>query len=54
MSGKGRTQCSYFDELDEILGTRAASEPSLVLQTIPSGAGREQNGNRTHLIVVII
>ena len=50
MSGKGRKQC-YFDELDEILGTRAASEPPLVLQTIPSGAGREQNGNRTHILL---
>ena len=51
MSGKGRKQCSYFDELDEILGTRAASEPPIVLQTIPSGAGREQNGNRTHILL---
>ena len=44
MSGKGSKNCSYFDKLDEILGTRAASEPPLVLQTTSSGAGPEQNG----------
>ena len=40
MSGKDRKHCSFYRELNEILGTRAASEPPLILQTNPSAAGK--------------
>ena len=33
MSGKQRTTCPYFEELDAILGTRAASSPAILLES---------------------
>ena len=33
MSGKGRSSCPYYDELDAILGTRAASQPVALLES---------------------
>ena len=30
-SGSGRTTCPFYDEIDNILGTRAASSPSILL-----------------------
>ena len=30
-SGSGRTTCPFYDEIDSILGTRAASSPPLLL-----------------------
>ena len=31
MSGRGRKSCPFYEEIDAILGTRAASEPPVVL-----------------------
>ena len=33
VSGKQRTTCPYFEELDAILGTRAASSPAILLES---------------------
>ena len=38
VTGQGRTTCPFYNELDAILGTRAASRPHIVLDT-SSGAG---------------
>ena len=32
-SGSGRSGCPYFEELDAILGSRAASQPPLLLDS---------------------
>ena len=39
MSRNGRSTCPFYDELDAILGTRAASSPPVVLESGGSGAG---------------
>lgn len=39
MSGKGRKSFDFYDDIDEILGTRAASSPSILLE---SGANAEE------------
>ena len=38
-TGEGRTTCPLYDELDAILGHRAASSPPVVLDTgsVPEG-----------------
>ena len=33
MSGQGRNSCPFFDEIDTVLGTRAASQPPILLQS---------------------
>ena len=33
-SGKGRKVCKFFDELDAILGTRPATQPPVVVQSL--------------------
>ena len=33
MSGQGRNSCPFFDEIDMVLGTRAASQPPILLQS---------------------
>ena len=33
VSGQGRKSCPFYDEIDAILGNRAASEPQIVLQS---------------------
>ena len=38
VSGTGRTTCPYYEELDAILGTRAASSPPVLLD---SGGGTQ-------------
>lgn len=40
VSGKGRSSCPYYDELDAILGTRAASQPVVLLE---SGADQDDS-----------
>ena len=40
MSGEGRTTCPFFEELDAILGTRAASSPAVLLES-----GVQEEGN---------
>lgn len=32
-SGTGRIMCPFFDEIDAIIGTRAASEPTVLLES---------------------
>ena len=39
VSGNGRATCPFYDELDAILGTRAASCPPVVLENGGSGSG---------------
>ena len=39
VSGNGRATCPFYDKLDAILGTRAASCPPVVLESGGSGAG---------------
>ena len=39
MSGKGRKSFDFYNDIDEILGTRAASSPSILLE---SGANAEE------------
>ena len=36
-TGEGRTTCPLYDELDAILGHRAASSPPVVLGSLPEG-----------------
>ena len=38
MSGNGRATCPFYEELDAILGTRAASCPPIVLENGGSAA----------------
>ena len=33
MSGKGRTTCPFYEEVDAILGNRAASCPAVLLDS---------------------
>ena len=33
VSGKGRKSCPFYDEIDSILGTRAASQPVILLDS---------------------
>ena len=33
VSGKGRSTCPFYDEIDAILGTRAASSPAILLDS---------------------
>ena len=47
VSGNGRSTCPFYDELDAILGTRAASSPPVVLES--GGGGAE--GSPTELEV---
>ena len=46
ISGRGRITCPCYDELDAILGTRAASSPPIVLD---SGGGADEASIRTGL-----
>ena len=39
-SGKGRAGCPFFEELDAILGSRAASEPPLLLESASGSCSR--------------
>lgn len=33
ISGRGRISCPFYDEIDAILGTRAASQPPALLES---------------------
>ena len=33
MSGTDRTSCPFYEEIDAILGTRAASSPAVLLES---------------------
>ena len=54
-TGRGRKTCKYFDELDEILGHRPASVPTILLDTgsssqdadLGSAIDEKPNGNTT-------
>ena len=35
ISGRGRTTCTFFEEIDAILGTRASSSPAVLLESGP-------------------
>ena len=38
MSGNGATTCPFYNELDDILGTRAASTPTVLLESASDGS----------------
>ena len=49
-SGRRRTTtCPCYDELDAILGTRAASSPPVVLDSGGGGTATELNGQKEGL-----
>ena len=44
MSGKGRSSCPFYEEIDAILGTRAASQPVLMKSsTTEKGPGESED-----------
>ena len=43
MSGKGRSSCPFYDEIDGILGTRAASQPPTLLESGEKAAVEESD-----------
>ena len=45
VSGGARKSCSYYDEVDEILGTRAASCPPVVLESDGGEAASNVSGD---------
>ena len=53
-SGKDAKSCTFFKELDEILGTRAASEPPLVLQSATNTTVTQPNGLYCYIICHIV
>ena len=42
VSGTGRSSCPYYDEIDAILGTRAASQPIVLLDSGADGGTAPQ------------
>ena len=49
LTGRGRGSTPFYDELDAILGTRAASSPPVVLDSEGNSGqsdGNEENGGR--------
>ena len=51
VSGEGRTTCPFFEELDAILGTRAASSPAVLLE---SGVQEEGNNYEFQCPLVVV
>ena len=48
LTGRGRTSWKFFEPLNEILGTRPATQPPLVLETLdPTSSVAEENEERT-------
>lgn len=43
MSGKNRSLCPFYDEIDSILGTRAASQPPTLLESGDTAAVEESD-----------
>ena len=43
MSGEGRHNCPFYEELDAVLGTRAASSPPAVLESSGSSGCTESD-----------
>lgn len=39
ITGRGRCVCPFYDEIDSIVGTRAASEPPILLDSGDPGSG---------------
>ena len=50
--GGGRTVCSFYEELDAILGSRAASQPQVVLENETGSTVRPDIGG-TCIVVTI-
>ena len=44
MTGEGRHTCPFYDELDAVLGTRAASSPPAVLESSNTGSNEPDAG----------
>ena len=47
VSGQNRIVCPYYDELDAILGIRAASSPAVLLES----SGTSSSANRDEISV---
>ena len=50
VSGTSRTSCPFYDEIDAILGTRAASTPAVLLES-GSSVNPDENSGRCEIIV---
>ena len=50
VSGRGRTSCPHYDEIDAILGTRAASEPIVLLDSGADGGTAPQLVDKEALV----
>ena len=42
VTGESRHTCPFYDELDAVLGTRAASSPPIVLESSGAGSSTDQ------------
>lgn len=54
MSGTDRKTCPFYDELDTILGTRAASSPPVLLDSGESPAAPQNTVDDGALCVVLM
>ena len=43
VTGRGRITCPFYDEIDAILGTRAASRPPVLLDSGKEGVAVEES-----------
>ena len=47
-SGQGRSTCPFYEELDAILGTRAASNPAVLLESSKSNSSSDNSSPSKH------
>ena len=52
VSGRGRITCPFYDELDAVLGTRAASTPAVLLESSGDQTGRSLKERSTDISVI--
>lgn len=53
VSGKGRSSCPFYDEIDNILGTRAASQPPTLLECGDKAAVEESDDDQIESEVLL-
>lgn len=49
VSGHGRIECPFYEEIDAILGTRAASTPPNLLESSMSASGTQGLSGEEHV-----